>query len=124
MYCSECGNKIKEGANFCNSCGAPAKKLEVDERYATEELDVLEAEYDRLMEQKKKKDQLEQEISELSGEIAAILDSVESEAKKDDIQKIERPEEEERQEIRFCPYCGTLAEGAKFCPECGSKIRN
>ncbi|MCQ4637718.1 zinc-ribbon domain-containing protein [Anaerovorax odorimutans] len=28
MYCSQCGNEMKEGANFCKRCGAPADKAE------------------------------------------------------------------------------------------------
>ena len=28
MYCNQCGSEMKDGANFCKRCGAPADKAE------------------------------------------------------------------------------------------------
>lgn len=30
MFCNECGNELKEGAEFCTNCGTKAKKDEVE----------------------------------------------------------------------------------------------
>lgn len=31
MYCSECGNKIKESALFCSNCGSKVRKKHIVE---------------------------------------------------------------------------------------------
>lgn len=34
MFCTKCGNEVKEGAAFCTTCGEPVKATEVEETAA------------------------------------------------------------------------------------------
>lgn len=84
------------------------------------ELETLEEEYNRLTGLKQQKEKLEKETKELKKEIKDMLFSVEMEEKENVYNTLREPDE---LEIHFCPYCGTLAEGAVYCPKCGNRIR-
>ncbi len=40
MYCSQCGARLIEGANFCSQCGAPVSAQEQDEEHTTGAIEV------------------------------------------------------------------------------------
>lgn len=44
MFCTKCGNEVKEGAAFCTTCGEPVKATEVEETAATVEEAAVPAE--------------------------------------------------------------------------------
>ena len=106
MYCLRCGNKLERNEDVCSVCGFRILWEEEES-----EMEMLEAQYQELLDQKGQKSKLDQEIAELRQEIKEILNSVEKQSFRYGNQK-----------VNFCPWCGAPAEDAKFCTQCGRKI--
>ena len=105
MFCPKCGNKLEGNESFCSVCGTCVQPEE-EQRF---ELETLEYEYQRLLEQG---ETLERDIEMLHKEIRDILYSVEDKTFK-----------HKNRRIRFCPWCGVPAENARFCSQCGRNIQ-
>ena len=106
MYCLRCGNKLERNEDVCSVCGFRILWEEEES-----EMEMLEEQYQELLDQKGQKSKLDQEIAELRQEIKEILNSVEKQSFRYGNQK-----------VNFCPWCGAPAEDAKFCTQCGAQL--
>ncbi|MCX8152880.1 MAG: zinc-ribbon domain-containing protein [Candidatus Bathyarchaeota archaeon] len=106
VYCSNCGEKLPETANFCPKCGVKAfKNVETAAQPVSTELkDAFN----------KMSQELEKAFEIAAKEISAAFQTV-SENIKSSLQR----------ELLACPSCGAKnPSDAVFCHKCGKRIKS
>ena len=105
VYCSNCGEKISDEANFCPKCGTKTPKGKAaNAAYPADELrDALHT----------VGIELEKALNMAARETQAAFQKVREDLK-------QKPA---KQQIAFCPKCGSKNPyGAIFCCNCGGRI--
>ena len=102
-FCSKCGEKLPEEANFCPKCGARTRKG--IESGASTPMEELSYAFSRMGEE------MEKAFTTAAKEIRKALKTAREKA------------ETTFKESNTCPNCGkTNVIGATFCYHCGKKI--
>lgn len=122
MFCEYCGNKLRPNAKFCSVCGTVVieKVITEDTGEIDEDIEFLKMQYEFLLNQKKEKEKLEEDIVQLKKEIMELFVN----AKKEFLENDNFLNEESKMdEIQYCPKCGFYVGGERFCAKCGYEVR-
>lgn len=118
VFCKKCGNKVKDGMQFCSRCGTPVNK-KIRKQYPDEiELADMEKKYQDLLNQK---ETILEKIKEESGEIRKEIEKLLSQAEQSDGTAL-KPEEN-AEILQYCPFCGFHVGNMEFCARCGRNVR-
>lgn len=118
VFCKNCGNKVKDGMQFCSRCGTPVNK-KIRNQYPDEnELADLEKKYQDLLDQKEAMlEKIKGESDEIRKEIEKLL--FQAEQADEPVLKSGRNEEK----LQYCPFCGFYVGNMVFCARCGRNVR-
>lgn len=106
VYCSNCGKKLPEGANFCPQCGF--KAIMKEETACSTVSDELEVAFNKMSQE------LERAFAVAAKEISVAFQTARENIKK----SLQR-------EPLSCPGCGASnPKGAVYCHKCGKKIKS
>ena len=74
VFCKNCGNKVKDGMQFCSRCGTPVNKIIRNQYPGKNELADLEKKYQELLDQKEiMLEKIKGESDEIRKEIEKLL---------------------------------------------------
>ena len=110
MRCAKCGTIQNKGRNVCWGCGARF----LDEKGTVEEIEMRTI-----------NDNSEEDAEEATIETQSLEEITENNEQyfEDQTHKENTVIDSEKQEVRFCRYCGfKLLENSQFCSHCGKEV--